>query len=525
LAIPSVAGQDIPIYPALQDNEFIICDATDFSSGGWLPDTSPQNLPDNGFVDLADGQFIAGRLVSTNVAADTNIGGAPPDTNKILNIHNFLNTAGIIYTYYRFTKDKIYRFGSSSSTNAPPNGIAANSGGDSDFFYFATYSGNIYFANGVDPIRQLTTVPDYIAVGNAPAYKYITSAFDRIIGVNLTGGSANQVGWSASNLVTEWNPAVDISAGINVLSVAAENGQDDLTGVFNYTSFLILSRQQSIWIAQHQNSATNPFTFTPILSDLGMDMPRTIQRTEKGLVWFNFKAGKVFYWEPPGGEVVELSKSIRMYLRRTCANAANPTEYFALYDFNNSIYSLFKYPGLGSPTATLEFKFNFASGQWSRNDQTADGDHATCVQSNWRTTERLVGTETGKIVGNYLSFGTSSVATEPTGAKLSFTHKLYSLPGEDANFNLARLEFYIINSSGTATITLNVYRDGVLFKTKSLSISNPTDTNKYRSIQIKQSIKSKYIQLTITSSNAIIEVTRITIIGSKSGVSQTGAPK
>lgn len=547
MARASVTGQN-NFIPQIQQEEETVVDTTDFSAG-WLGDVAERNIPDNGFQYIKNFVYLRGRFIVLNGMAGLQI--TPPDTNKILNVNAFFDvTTGL--NLMRYTKDSIYKLQSNGFIEFTPDTIPAISGTDVDYFSFASVDNRFFFSNnGTDPIRELDPVAQtYKQFGNAPNYRYITSAFDRVIGANLVDAVdiPTQWGWSGAFNYDEFDPSVDISAGFQQLVVSPSDTSDDITGIFNYSTFLVLSRERTIWIAQHQASATNPFNVFAKFPNLGMDTPRTICKNEKGLIWYSRLLGQILYWEPPNGEVRLLNMKIKTSMRNILQQSSG-WEYFGSFNPTTYTYSLF---ALDLLSTCLEFQYSFIYDNWVLLDHntpaipsavydlssgfssitidelsgTIDDLEGTIDQLGGITAEatRIFGMTEGDI---YFAYPYSGDTNEPNRATpdddpLARTKK-YEIPIKDCNFSLIRIEF-VPYSRGTVTLTVYKANGNTISKSQVIDLEQLNEATEW-SIQIKKSIKTKWIYLEISSEDIIFQLTRVTIMKTTTGVSPTGANK
>ena len=229
-----------------------------------------------------------------------------PDSNRVLGLFLFKDKGGLSYTF-RFTKSGIFIRNISEWTAV----TGTLTGGDGDRFRFASVLDSAIFSNnGVEPLQTIdTTALTFGNLGNAPRYRYVTGFFNRVVGAARRGSSEVEVGWSGDNNVTEWDPAVDESAGSSPIIESSSDLSDFISGIFGFTNVMILMREQSIWLATKQPIAQNPFNFYSAVPGIGCDAPNSIATAMGGIVWFDRRTGSVWFYTP-GGQPERIGKPI-----------------------------------------------------------------------------------------------------------------------------------------------------------------------------------------------------------------------
>lgn len=360
-----------PVKPLIQiptqrEQEAIL--DTDNFDLGLITDQDPLRIPFNALTQATNLYYTRGRVFRRNGLRDYTL--TKPDSGKVMNLFvYFSQTYGL--NFLRFTPDKIYRAGPDAWTEFTPSGISANSGDGFDFFWFTVADDRGFFSNGIDPIREvLPGTQTYAALGNAPVYKYITSAFNRLIGFNLADPGLEvpyQVGWSGDLNYDEWDPLVDISSGFTPLVDTPADVSDAGTGIMSIGNTLVLFRQKSIWLGQNQASATNPFFFYPALSRVGADLPRAITQTDYGLVWYNLENSILYLWNPGEANPINLSEQVRRNLKASVTDqVSEPDNVWITYSQDSQTVSIF----IASDVSSLvrEWCFCFTSKNWTYNE-------------------------------------------------------------------------------------------------------------------------------------------------------------
>lgn len=343
--------------PRFQKEEILPEESKNFLLG-LVTDVDPAKIPNEALTSVFNMCYRRGMLLRRN---GLTLHSTKPDSSKILNLYGVEDpTSGA--ALLRFTSNKIYRYTNTGWTDVTPSAIAANSGGVYDYFSFTVGDSRPFFANGVDPIREIDLTLDvYKALGNAPSYKYITTAFNRLIGAN-----ADEVGWSGDLNYEEWDPLVDLSAGSTPIVESPSDVNDDITGLFSQSNNLIVPRQRSLWIGSAQASATNPFKFRSAITGIGADCPRAIKLTRHGLIWFNLQNLAVYVWnfsqfDPDGSDI---AAPIRTNLRN--AIASNIEDIWATFSWSRNEFSLHSYSDVTSKTTVWTYSFTYKN--WTKSE-------------------------------------------------------------------------------------------------------------------------------------------------------------
>lgn len=360
----------------IQGDEEIPISSTDFL-GGLITDADPATIPTNALQVLTNGTYIRNILMRRNgLILYSN---PKPDSNKILNLVAFVSSSKLV-SILRFTATTIYKAASGSGWVAITGG--GLSGSASDYFNYSVADNRFFFTNnGGNPIQELDVVANtYAPLGNAPNYKYITSAFNRIVGCNLVGATnyGYQIGWSGDLVYNEWNPTVNITAGFTSLVNSPSDLGDDITGIFYLNSKLCITRQKSIWFGLNQPSGTNPFFFSVAIPKVGCDTPKTIVQTANGLIFYNFQLSTVYEAKPDSYNTfreAEIGLQIKRYLKSLIYD---PSTMFATYSLDLHAYSIF-IPNVNS-TTVYGFTYFADTKNWTLNVYT---NVSTCADLDY----------------------------------------------------------------------------------------------------------------------------------------------
>lgn len=497
---------------------------------GLVTDVDPAKIPNEALTSVMNMCYRRGMLMRRN---GLTLHSTKPNTAKILNLYGVKDpTSGAVLL--RFTSNKIYRYTNSGWVEVTPSLIAANSGGNYDYFSLTVGDGRPFFANGIDPIREIDlTAGTYKALGNAPAYKYITTAFNRLI-----GASSDEVGWSGDLNYSEWDPLVDISAGSTPIVESPSDVNDDITGIFSQSNNLIVARQRSLWIGSAQASATNPFKFRSAITGIGADCPRAIKLTRHGLVWYNLQNLAVYVWnfsqfDPDNSDI---AAPIRTDLRN--AIASNIEDIWATYSWSRNEFSLHSYSDVTSKTTVWTYSFTYKN--WSKSefniiceaqDLAIDGSSVEIdmltgtIDALSGTIEALGGISSGAnrlmadingelyIQKEYegLTNQSADISTTDNGTSFSCNvkSKVYESVSNDTFVNSQSITL-IPYSAGTVNFSYSK-DEGQTFSTPKAVIFTASDLNKAHKVTKRKAVKTDRLLWKVESTDCMFSLTSASV--------------
>lgn len=332
-----IGYQDRPRFVGSTDEEINLVSAEDFLAG-MITDADPQNIPPNAQQLIKNGMFARNLLFRRNGLSLYTL--TKPNSNRVMALFAFFETLTGI-NLLRFTPSTVHKATAVGWTVFAGPALVGTS---TDYFNFTVADNRAFFANnGANVIMELLPGTNaWAALGNAPKYRYITSSFNRIVGASLVTGTnvPYQVGWSGDLNYPQWDPLVDISAGNTPLVDSPSDLADDITGLFNLSSFLCIPRQRSIWLATKQGSATNPFNFSVAVPRIGADVPRTIKLAAAGLFFYSYGKSEVYFYDPGKygqSQPEEIGAPIRRYLKTLIDD---PNNVFATFNSDTGVYTI-----------------------------------------------------------------------------------------------------------------------------------------------------------------------------------------
>jgi hypothetical protein len=401
-----------------------------------------------------------------------------PDGSPILKLASIKKKDGTTYTL-RFTPSALHNRG---GVNWQLMAGVLN-GSVKDRIQTAVVQDELIFTNnGADPIQLVDfTGNSYGPLGNAPNYRYITGLFNRAVGAALRDTNEVQVGWSGDGNVTEWDAAVDETAGDSPILESPADLSDFITGIFSWTNVGVLLRERSLWTIQKQAIPQNPFFFTTAVPGIGCDSPFSAQITGTSIAWLDRRTGTVYSWSP-GSQPNPIGRPIE---RSILANVDDPQTIFSSYDPINNEYSIC-IPQTGSKYVNV-WTYNQRNQTWAKNEyyaltSTDDVDLATAgltidqlgdvaiddltgtIDSLSPTSEvistRVYGRDDGTIGQADVNEDTDAAHTDfPAGIPYStqVVSKAYQIPEDDIYVAEIRIEY---ESSRGGTFTLEYSKNG-----------------------------------------------------------------
>jgi hypothetical protein len=327
---------------------------------GMFTDIDAAIIPDSGLA-LAKNVVIRDDKTSRR-AGSIIFTPAAPNGLKILRVIDYVRRNGVT-NIIRHTKSTVhYATGGAWTACTGP----ALTGTDLDIIDSAIISDRYFFVNnGKDVIMEVNVNANtYAALGNAPKYKKITGFFNRVIGANLQGGSPDpsQIGWSGDLNFGEWNTVTDPSAGFVSLVNSTEDVADFITDIYGFDSVLVILRQKSIWMANPQPSATNPFYFYSKIPGLGCTCPYGAAQFPEGIIFPDLRTQSIYTFHIDG-TVEDIGIPIR---RALMSSITDPDLVFGSYNPIESEYTLCV-PNTGTGL-TKAWTFNFRTKAWSVNE-------------------------------------------------------------------------------------------------------------------------------------------------------------
>ncbi len=311
---------------------------------------------------------------------------AKPNSNSILLYGSFKRNDSTI-KLYRFTKNSIHLYGVGAWTAVTG---AALAGTDTDRFQMIGIVDRLFFANnGANVLQEINIGANtYAAAGNAKKYKYYTSIYNRIVGVNLNDAIAPnpiEMGWSGDLAPTQWDSTIDPSAGTNILLESGGGAGDFTTGIFNIDNTLLITRERSIWVCDLSPIATFPFLPRQVVPNIGAGIPYAIAQIKGGIAWYDNRLNNVFSYTIGEKMPVAIGDTIKKQISIPDINNV-----FAGYDPENNEYILGVIQANSIKVAL--YIYNFDTGSWVY-------DEMTNISGIWYLDYSRASTTIGELVG------------------------------------------------------------------------------------------------------------------------------
>lgn len=400
-------------------------------------------------------------------------------------------------------------------------------GGNDDRFKTVVINNRFVFANNGADVLQLiaTDFSTYAALGNAPKYRYITGFYDRVVGANRTdGGSFNvEVGWSGLGNITEWNNAVDSSAGTTPLIESPDDFGDPITGLFGVANVLVTLREHSLFLGTKNPVASNPFNFYNAVPKIGCNAPWSAASYERGVIWFDARTSTVWLYEIGGG-LEPIGKPIANEIIK---NIDDPLKVFGSYNPLENEYIVCT-PVVGS-TLVKAWTFNLGTKAWTYDeiDNICSADDVD-ISSGYVSIDDLIGTIDG--LGDVTIDSLSpAVVTRPTRAYgrldgeiliedknttldgateyvTEFESKLFEIPEDD--MIVANIRIEIIANSAVDLNLLIAKNGGEFVQVKSFTID---EVNKTVLLQYNKQIRCRQIAWKLTGTGGIFHLVKYEI--------------
>lgn len=343
-------------------------------TGGMNSYIDPADIPASQATILANGRTTADFTQRASGVAV--LAGTPPDTKPVLMYTQWNRFDGTTLTL-RFSEDRVDKYSAGVYTNitgtlngTAKDGIRFVQTADATTDYF------IFTNNGADKIQIINNLGTSFGALSASTtintkYKYICAFFNRIVAANRVTSAASPVSaanpvliaWSGDFNFTQWDPAIDISAGNTPLVEAQSDYADPITGLFGFASVMLILRERSLWTATKRPVASNPFAFQAAFPYVGCDTPSSAVQTRNGIVWYDYRTNQVYSYEV-GASPTPIGDPIK----NTLFNAITDRDLvWGSFDPVDNTYYL-TIPSTTSTNSRI-FLFNFNTGSWSYDDR------------------------------------------------------------------------------------------------------------------------------------------------------------
>ena len=229
----------------------------------------------------------------------------------------------------------------------------------------ATVLGNLILADGVSKLQladlSAVTLEDLGEI--APTAKHVTGFSERVVAANggLGSGPSETVYWSGNRNFDEWDALEDISAGQKRLDTSPRTQVDPISGVFGFSSVMVIPRESSIWVAQQNPIASDPFKFFRAIPGVGTNLSGSIAIGRELLMFLDSHMRDLVVYTP-GSNVETIGLPIRNTILRAVVNA---DLIFSAYLTSEQEY----YIGVVERDTTKLWIFNFITKAWTYDER------------------------------------------------------------------------------------------------------------------------------------------------------------
>jgi hypothetical protein len=335
--------------------------------------------------------------------------------------------------------------------------------------------GDLIIADGVKQIRVVDLdAKSANPVGLlAPTAKYVTGFSERVVAANGGSGDAasETIYWSGNRNFDEWDTLEDISAGQKRLDTSPRTVVDPISGVFGFSSVMVLPREFSIWVAQQNPVASDPFKLFRAVPGVGTNMPGSIAIGRELLMFLDSRMRDLVVYTP-GSNVETIGLPIRNTIIKDIANAdiiestylINEQEYYLLitekstvkiwiFNFLTQAWTYDELPNCTSVDVVDGLSdytsFDDLVGTFDSLTGTFDGLSSTPVDSP----ELVFGFDNGDIVKENADFEKDTRESIPTGVEYTFEFQSREFKDVKRDITVNRIEIeYQATRPGVVTL-------------------------------------------------------------------------
>lgn len=415
----------------------------------------------------------------------------------------------------RFTPTTIHRIGTGAWTAINGGAILGTRQNRSNT---VTAADRFFFTSQLALQEINFTTNTYATLGNSPATKFIANFNNRLVAAyeyTGAGGGEDKLMWSGNLNYAEWNAAVDPSAGFVKLLSNSGGTSDPIAGLFVIGERLYILRENSIWIADIQPSATSPFRFTEYKTNIaGCDSPFTAIATLNGFAWFDRRSNTAYLFKPQEmADPVPISNDIRDFIKAEIGFAGylNPTqELYASYNTAEDEYSLV-IPRYTAVAYTREVIYNLRNKTWT--SHLRDQPISAIVSGIYPLTGG--GSIQGRLSGHLDGSITSESATKNSDAvplanepfQVELRSKVWKMPRNGMYIKTIRFD-YISRGGFLGSINFSYSKNGKDFTGGVGFIGYPagTDDNRRKSKVFHINVRADLFQWELISAEGLYDL-------------------
>ena len=326
------------------------------ANGGMIADIDPADIKDNQFVVVRNARIR--RDKTTRRSGSSSFLPTKPNSNSVNRMFDY-RIGDTTFYRVRFDSSSIYFTSGVSWTQL----VGTFSGKITDV---AVVLGTLVAANGIDRILKLdldaATIADLGSI--APRAKYITGFSERVVGANLGNAddAIESIAWSGNRALTEFDALEDISAGNKRLDTSPRAVVDPISGIFGFSSVMIIPRERSIWLATQNPTAANPFNTFRHIPGVGTDLPGSIAIGKEKIIFVDSRTRDVIIYSP-GQPIQSIGSPIRDSMLSSLVDAGAIVSTF--FEYEDEYYFIVNESGIEKI-----WSVNLKTGAWQYDEMT-----------------------------------------------------------------------------------------------------------------------------------------------------------
>lgn len=188
----------------------------------------------------------------------------------------------------------------------------------------AVVLGVLVLADGVGRLQEANLSDGTLAdLGDiAPTAKYVTGFSERVVAANggMSDEASETIYWSGNRNLSEFDALIDISAGNKRLDTSPRTEIDPISGIFGFSSVMVMPRESSIWVAQQQAIASDPFKTFRAVPGVGTNLPGSIAIGRELLMFIDSRMRDIVVYTP-GSNVETIGIAVRNTIIKDIKNA------------------------------------------------------------------------------------------------------------------------------------------------------------------------------------------------------------
>ena len=478
-------------------------------NGGMVADVDPADIKDNQASLLKNARIRRGK--TTRRFGKSSYLPTKPNSNAVIRM--FDHRIGE-FTFYRvrLTVNNIYFTDGSSWTQIAGTFLSKP-------LDIASILGTLVVADGINRLQKIDLEAETISgLGTiAPRAKYVTGFSERVVGANVGNSdeAIESLWWSGNRNLDEFDALEDISAGNKRLDTSPRTVVDPISGVFGFSSVMIIPRERSIWLATQNPIASNPFNTFRAVPGIGTDLPGSIAIGREKIIFVDSRTRDVIVYSP-GNPIQSIGSPIRDVIldNITDAEAISSTyfesedEYFVtitesatvkvwVVNIKSGVWQYDEVPNLTSLDSLTGFSsytsFDDATGTFNAASGTFDAASVTPVV----VPVLVYGYSTGLL----LKEDSSVQQDNSVDYTFELRSKEFKTIKEDIVITRILIEY---QATVSGSIILQYSRDGgTTWKTGKTVTTN---TGKVREIRLKKQIRTRRLMWRVTATDGQFDI-------------------